>query len=121
MKTLLLTLLLPAACLQAVEPAPKLVPRPIPGLTLPTATEPPPIISSVKPSIPQTVVVPASTNPDQARVLYIHRRATLPVELTRDLPVAAPQKVSSSNVQVRQGSVKIIPKNQVANLLQPAH
>jgi hypothetical protein len=61
------------------------------------------------------------TNPDQARVVYIHRRSTLPAEMTKDLPVNNPatSAPATTMLHVRQGVVKIIPKAQVAQLVSP--
>jgi len=101
----------------AADPAPKLVPRPIPGLSLSAVQAP------KAQAAPTTVKMPVVTsdNPDQARVLYIHRRATLPPELTQNLPrPETNKKAASPQIQVRQGSVKIIPKAEVAGLLTTA-
>ncbi|HAL73200.1 MAG TPA: hypothetical protein DCP71_15655 [Verrucomicrobiales bacterium] len=120
MKTLLLSFVF-AGSLVAADPAPKLVPRPIPGLTLPSPEEAPLIQPLKTPSVQPSPAI-LTVNPDQARVLYIHRRATLPAEFTKDLPApsAAPAaSADATNLQVRQGAIKIIPKSQVANLLQP--
>jgi hypothetical protein len=119
MKTssLLLALLVPATSLLAEE-APQLVPRPIPGLPAPTeAAE----TATISPAAPVPAVPQASalmTNPDRARVVYIHRRATLPAELTKDLPVnKATASAPATMLNVRPGAVKIIPRAQVAQML----
>ena len=119
MKTrpLLLTLLFPSAAVLAADP-PKLVPRPIPGLAALT-----PVEEAFKPAAVVVSPQPAPvliTNPDQARVLYIHRRATLPDALTQGLQgeQAAPT-TAATMLQVRQGAVKIIPKAQVAQIIVP--
>ena len=145
MKTyLLLTMLVfPAAWLRGEEapaeapaPAPKLVPRAIPGMPALPAPEPP--SSPQSPQSPQQPLLPlmsrtavtgdkdqeAETRPeipksDRARIVYIHRRETLPEELTKDLPErpkkpAAPAKVQ---VQVRDAAIKIIPKSEVEKLI----
>lgn len=109
-----------AGSLVAADSAPKLVPRPIPGLTLPSPEEAPLIQPLKTPSVQPSPAILA-VNPDQARVLYIHRRATLPAEFTKDLPApsgAPATSADATNLQVRQGAIKIIPKSQVANLLQ---
>jgi hypothetical protein len=119
MKTrfLLLTLLFPFTAVLAVDP-PKLVPRPIPGMSAPT-----PVRATVAPAPLASTQQPASTvitNPDRARILYIHRRATLPEELTKNLPVSqAAPTVAATMLNVRQGTVKIIPKSQVAQIITP--
>ncbi len=119
MKTrpLLLTLLFAAAAVCAVEP-PKLVPRPIPGLPAPTpdkaAVAPAALASAQQP------ILTLITNPDRARVLYIHRRATLPAELTKNLPTSqAAPTTSATMLNVRQGAVKIIPKSEVPQVITP--
>ncbi len=122
MKTssLLLALLVPATVLLA-EDAPQLVPRPIPGLPAPsegaeTAATSTPAPAPLAPVVPQASAL--MTNPDRARVVYIHRRATLPAELTKDLPVnKATAAGPTTMLNVRPGAVKIIPKAQVAQIL----
>lgn len=99
----------------SADPAPKLVPRPIPGLEMlqsiaePDFKSPEPILKS------PIVNVPTGT-PDQAKVLYIHRRSTLPPELTKGLPVRNNEPMTSSHLQMKQSSVKIIPKKSVPDL-----
>ena len=127
--TLLTSLLFPGQLVLAEEPAqPKLAPRPIPGmeavvtaLTAPAALEAKETHEAVtNPPVPGWETVekkPVSANRDQARVLYIHRRATLPAALVKDLPVPQPIQVSRQQVQVRLGAVKIIPKSQAAALV----
>ncbi|MEN3943758.1 hypothetical protein WJU23_20830 [Prosthecobacter sp. SYSU 5D2] len=118
--TLLATLLLPGPLLLAEEPpaAPRLVPRPIPGMPAIPAIQPPALKAA--PVIPggqadgDKAVLPKD---DQARVIYIHRRATLPTELTQNLPVAKKTKTSAPQIQVIQPAVKIIPKSQAQALV----
>lgn len=117
-RSLLLSLLFPPAALLAVEP-PKLVPRPIPGMPSfkPVEAAAPTVIPLTPTSQEAPLLI---TNPDRARVLYIHRRSTLPAELTRNIPTSpAAPSASSSMLNVRQGSVKIIPKSQVAQIIMP--
>lgn len=119
MKTpsLLFALLLPSAAILAEEP-PKLVPRPVPGLPLPAEGAPASLLAPAVAAVPQAPVL--MTNPDRARVLYIHRRASLPAELTKDLPVSNAMSASPATMlNERQGAVKIIPKAQVAQILTP--
>ncbi len=115
--SLLLALLVPATALLAEE-APQLVPRPIPGLPAPTEGAEK---ATISPALPAPAVPQASalmTNPDRARVVYIHRRATLPAELTKDLPVSKGTAAAPATMlNVRPGAVKIIPKAQVAQIL----
>lgn len=102
-----------APALSAADPAPRLVHRPVPGLA--TAAAParvvprPPAAASIAGGAPAP-----SEGPERARILFIHRRATLPPEMTRDLP--APQGATpvstpaAAAVQVRQPVIKIIPR-----------
>ena len=116
MKTRLLfhILLFAQVAIQAAEP-PKLVPRPIPGMAAPTpatAAAAPTTFSSTQPTAPIL-----SPKPDVARILYIHRRATLPSELTKNLPAPqADSTVSATMLNVRQSAVKIIPKSEVLQI-----
>lgn len=132
--TFLLLGLLPVAGIAAEPPAPvkKLVPRPIPGLELPQPealvqelTEMFQIKAPARPAPApgqalQTPAKPAqagSVEQAQARVVYIHRRATLPAKYTQDLPKAERVKdTQNMPVQVSEGTVKIIPKNEVGRL-----
>lgn len=134
--TFLLLGLLPVAGIAAEPPAPvkKLVPRPIPGLELPlpealveeltglfqteAPARPAPAPAPATAQVPQTPVPPAQAGSmEQARVVYIHRRATLPAKYTQDLPKAEPVKgTQSMPVQVSEGTVKIIPKSEVGRL-----
>jgi len=110
--TLLIALFLSVGPLFAEEPAPKLVPRPIPGLPSLPANDPEPIPNK-RPQA--TTVIPATLiTTDRARILAIHRRASLPVEFTRDLPAPQAQPAASTHLQLRQSAVKIIPKTEVA-------
>ncbi|SKA82414.1 hypothetical protein SAMN02745166_00904 [Prosthecobacter debontii] len=120
MKSLPLTvsLILGGLALVQADPAPKLVPRPIPGLeTLQPTPEPSvnPQRSAFPPVTTPTPVIKTG-NPDQARVVFIHRRSTLPPELIKDLPVRDQKTADSFQLQVKQGPVKIIPKERVAEL-----
>lgn len=128
MKTLLLfsALMATGISLHAADPAkPKLVPRPVPGLDMPqllieAAKETDETEAMAEKPAPLPAVM--TINPDQARVIYIHRRATLPPELTKDLPKTEAKPaptVSTQHLQVKQGEIKIIPKSEVANLLNP--
>lgn len=118
----LAALLIPGSLLLAEEPhatPARLVPRPIPGMPAITATQPAPTAKAT-PVLPGWQVKgekPLPPNEDQARVLYIHRRATLPAELTQNLPAAKTTKASPPQVQVIQPAVKIIPKSQAASLV----
>lgn len=102
-----------APALFAAEPAPRLVHRPVPGLATAAAPAPvmprPPAAASVAAAAPST-----GEGPERARILFIHRRATLPPEMTRDLPApqaAAPAPTpAAAAVQVRQPVIKIIPR-----------
>lgn len=123
-RCILLGLLLPSFVLAAEPPAEpkKLVPRPIPGLDLdmPEAMVAPMPAMNIQPvSAPKTPVA-ATSGPEQARLLYIHRRSTLPPEFLKDLPKPAPVSPSSTGVempvQVSQEAVKIIPKSEAVKL-----
>lgn len=116
-RSLLLTLLIPSTAILAADP-PKLVPRPIPGMSAPTPVKA--AVASMTLAPTQQVAPALTASPDRARILYIYRRATLPAELTKNLPVAQePSSVSASMLNVRQGAVKIIPKAQVAQIITP--
>ncbi|TDU70889.1 hypothetical protein EI77_02007 [Prosthecobacter fusiformis] len=123
MKTfaLLASLLFPCAILHAEDPAPappKLVPRPIPGLAAvtPVVPTPAPATAAVRGwEVSDKPALPASS--DQARILYIHRRATLPPALAAKVRPAPEAKVSAPQVQVRQNAVRIIPKSEAAKLV----
>jgi hypothetical protein len=111
------SLLLAPTAVLAADPQ-KLVPRPIPGMA---ATAPVkaagPLIKTV--SSQQAAATPG-TNPDRARILFIHRRATLPAELTKNLPASsAAPTAPAPMLNVRKGAVKIIPKTEVAQSLKP--
>lgn len=116
-RTLLFSLLLASTAVLAADPQ-KLVPRPIPGMAAPApAKAAAPLVRPV--SAQQASAAPAA-NPDRAHILFIHRRATLPAELTKNLPASpAAATVPAAMLNVRQGAVKIIPKAEVAQSLKP--
>lgn len=148
------------------EPAPKLVPRPLPGFgaslkalsgfgstkakqsaeaqdLLAAALEeraptiPPEPLAETRPQEPveppmeapaaaaatsKTTDTPNQEVNSRARVIFIHRRATLPAKFTTDLvkpvsPSAGQQAGSSLANQTRPGKIRIIPKAEVASLL----
>lgn len=100
------------------EDPPKLVPRPIPGMAAPTPVKPE--TAPAKPVVPQPTVAPLVANTDRARVLYIHRRATLSVELTKDFPASQQADTTSTTMlNVRESTVKIIPKSEVPKMIIP--
>jgi len=109
-------LLLASTAVLAADPQ-KLVPRPIPGMAAPAPAK---AAAALKPVSSQQAAAAPGTNPDRARILYIHRRATLPAELTKNLPASpAAATVPAAMLNVRQGVVKIIPKAEVAQSLKP--
>lgn len=116
-RSLFFSLLLASTAVLAADPQ-KLVPRPIPGLAAPAPVKA--ASALIKPVSSQQAVAAPVANPDRARILYIHRRATLPAEFTKNLP-ASPAEVTvpSAMLNVRQGVVKIIPKAEVARILKP--
>jgi hypothetical protein len=120
MKTrfLFFSLLLASTAVVAADPQ-KLVPRPIPGMAAAAPVKAAaPLIKPV--SSQQQAAAAAGANQDRARVLYIHRRATLPAEFTKNLPASPAEATApSAMVNVRQGAVKIIPKSEVAQILKP--
>lgn len=119
MKTrcLFFSLLLASTAVLAADPQ-KLVPRPIPGMAAPAPVKA--ASAAVKPVSSQQAVAAPGANPDRARILYIHRRATLPAEFTKNLPASpAEATVPTAMLNVRQGAVKIIPKAEVAQILKP--
>ncbi|MDI1311242.1 hypothetical protein [Prosthecobacter sp.] len=119
MKTrfLLPSLLLATTAVLAADP-PKFVPRPIPGMD--TAAPVKAANALLKPVPAQQAFAAQVANPDRARILYIHRRATLPAELTKSLPVTQTEvTVSTTMLNVRQGAVKIISKAEVAQVVKP--
>lgn len=112
--------------------APKLVPRPIPGLELPLPEDlaapffqaGPAAASPEPPSSSSVEVKAAASDQTQARVVYIRRRSTLPEKYTKDLPKPAASKQPAAGkggmpVQVSSGAVKIIPKSEVADRAKP--
>lgn len=118
MKTrcLFFSLLLASTAVVAADPQ-KLVPRPIPGMAAAAPVKA--AAPLIKPVSSQQQAAAAGANPDRARVLYIHRRATLPAEITKSLPAATAEAAApSAMVNVRQGAVKIIPKSEVAQILK---
>ena len=114
-----------AASASAAEPAPKLAPRAIPGLNAvkPVAAAP---AAPQAPStqMPQAGIAQDPATANKARVLFIRRRASLPAAMTADLPKSEPLPEKSGAVsiapsQARPGKVRIIPKSEVAALLNP--
>lgn len=117
MKTrfLFFSLLLASTAVLAADPQ-KFVPRPIPGMAAPAPAKA--AAPLIKPGSAQQTA--AAANLDRARILFIHRRATLPAELTKNLPASpAAATVPAAMLNVRQGAVKIIPKTEVAQSLKP--
>lgn len=118
MKThaLLSVLMLTSVSLVGADDPAALVPRPIPGLDILTEAlaprQPPP-----EPVPPSTAKIePIVVNREQAQVIYIHRRATLPAEFTKDLPTRKEIPTTSTLLQVKQTAIKIIPKTAVPDL-----
>lgn len=129
MKLNFLLFILLSGSVVAADPPPaprKLVPRPIPGLELPlpealiTPLFPEPTPPAPATPSPATTYPTPSTTPDQARIVYIHRRATLPAQFTHDLPAAAvaksPGQATAMPIRVSDGAVKIIPKSEAAKM-----
>ncbi|HRH96374.1 MAG TPA: hypothetical protein PLB55_10595 [Prosthecobacter sp.] len=116
-RSLFFSLLFATTPVMAADP-PKLVPRPIPGMAAPTPVKATTV--SVKPAAAQQAVSPVVTSTDRARILYIHRRATLPADLTKNLPTSkSDATVSATMLDVRPSAVKIIPKSEVAQIITP--
>lgn len=118
MKTrfLFFPLLLASTAVLAADPQ-KFVPRPIPGMAAPAPAKA--AAPLIKPVSAQQAAA-AAANPDRARILFIHRRATLPAEFTKNLPASpAAATVPAAMLNVRQGAVKIIPKADVAQSVKP--
>lgn len=113
-RSLLLFSLFGTTAVLAADP-PKLVPQPIPGMAAPTPVQT--TAAAVKPAVAQQTT-PQVVNTDRARILYIHRRATLPAELTKNLSTSQPDPtVSTTMLNVRTSAVKIIPKSEVAQII----
>ncbi len=94
---------------------PKLVPRPIPGMAAPTMVKPG--TAPAKPVVTKPTVAPLVSTTDRARVLYIHHRAMLPVEFTKNLPTS--QQTRATMLNVRESTVKIIPRSEVPKMIIP--
>lgn len=143
MNRLSLALLFAASAASAAEPAPKLVPRPIPGMPaakpFETPTEvlmsgfaPPPAAksSSISPmpaSVSQApLVAPVANEP--ARILFVHRRDRLPAAMRQRLkalpveptPPAPSPAAAREMLQERPAAIRIIPKSEVPLLKPPA-
>ena len=102
----------------------RLVPRPIPGLDVPSvvSTGNGATPAAAAPS-PMAAYNPPPENPNRARIVAIRRRADLPARLTADLakPEAsnAPTEGGRAQVAARPtGKVQIIPKEAVAGLVK---
>jgi hypothetical protein len=115
---------LTAAAAIGAEPAPKLVPRPLPGLGVvqPLPSAGPAAVSAARPKATASAPGAAAEAENRARVLFIHRRDSLPSELTANLPKADPDahvKAGGNSILVpaRSGKVRIIPKAAVPALL----
>lgn len=115
--------LLPSLTLATDPPPPepkKLVPRPIPGLELemPEAMVAPMPAMTIQPVPAAKTPAAVAGTPEQARLIYIHRRSTLPPKFLKDLPKPAAQTPASPGfempVQISQEAVKIIPKSEAA-------
>lgn len=137
-----LALLFAAAAVTAAEPAPKLVPRPIPGLpaakpfetptdVLMSGFAPPP--AAKQSSVPPTPV-PVSQAPmvapvvnEPARILFVHRRDRLPAAMRQRLkalpvePATPSPKPSAAGTMLeeRPAAIRIIPKSEVPQLKPP--
>jgi hypothetical protein len=115
---------LTAAAGLGAEPAPKLVPRPLPGLGVVQPVASPAPAAEPAPFTPKVIIpAPAANGENQtrARVLFIHRRDSLPPELTANLPKpeakAEGKGGGSVLVPARSGKVRIIPKAAVAAMM----
>ncbi len=148
MNRLSLTLLFAAAAATAAEPAPKLVPRPIPGMPAAQTVETPTDIlmsafaqpsAAKRPASPTAtapvsqapvsqapVVAPAANEP--ARILFVHRRDRLPAAMRQRLkalpaepatPAPKPEAAREMLAE-RPGAIRIIPKSEVPLLKPPA-
>lgn len=143
MKRLLFILMFAVSNAAAAEPAPKLVPRPIPGLPAAKPVETPTdiLMSSFAPSsaaprpaaapstapVPQESVAAAAAN-EPARILFVHRRDRLPAAMRQRLkalpaepaPVPARPTAAQEMLQERPAAIRIIPKSEVPLLKPPA-
>lgn len=138
MNRLMLAFLSATALVEAAEPAPKLVPRPIPGMhtAAPVASPSGALMGSSaspaaghRPSTPPVdganATAPAANEP--ARILYVHRRDRLPAAMRqrlKALPVeppspSAPSTAVRETVQERPAAIRIIPKSEVPLLKPP--
>ncbi len=138
----LLALLFAASAVTAAEPAPKLVPRPIPGMpaakpfetptdVLMSGFAPPP---AAKPSVIPPAAAPVSQAPmvtpvanEPARILFVHRRDRLPAAMRQRLkalpvePATPAPKPSAAGAMLeeRPAAIRIIPKSEVPQLKPP--
>ena len=126
----------------AAEPAPKLVPRPIPGMpaakpvetptdVLMSAFTPPPAAKrpALPPSTPPVSQAPAAAPvPNEpARVLFVHRRDRLPEAMRQRLkalpvepaPAAPAPAAALEMLEERPAAIRIIPKSEVPLLKPP--
>jgi hypothetical protein len=142
MNRALLAFLFAAAAAWAAEPAPKLVPRPIPGLPAakpfetptdvlmsgfapPPAAKPSSIPPAPVPVSPAPAAVPAVNEP--ARILFVHRRDRLPAAMRQRLkalpaePAPAPARPAAAREMLaeRPAAIRIIPKSEVPLLKPP--
>lgn len=134
------------ALVMADEPAPKLVPRPIPGMpaakpfetptdVLMSGFAPPPKPGSQPSAAPASVPPPQPSAPplavpvanEPARVLFVHRRDRLPAAMRQRLKVlpvesaaASPRPAAAHEmIDERPAAIRIIPKSEVPLLKPP--
>jgi hypothetical protein len=63
---------------------------------------------------------PVSGPQDQAKILFIHRKNTLPAEFARKPAITLPPSQQTAPIlKVQQEAVKIIPKSEVPTILLP--
>lgn len=113
---MLITTALFTAAAFAGEP-PKLVPRPIPGMAALAHTS----VQSPKVNTPtiQREAALNVPNKDQARILFIYRRSTLPSELTRNLSAPKSEINPKSIVTpVNSTTLRIIPQQKLQQATQ---
>jgi hypothetical protein len=143
MKRLLFILMFAASNATAAEPAPKLVPRPIPGMPAAKPVETPTdvLMSAFTPApaarnpAPPPSAAPVSQAPaaapadnEPARILFVHRRDRLPAAMRQRLkalpaepaPVPARPAAAQEMLQERPSAIRIIPKSEVPLLKPPA-
>ena len=125
---------------QAADPVtktktkPRLIPRPLPGMAVAPAPPPAPpatavpVAATAMPRLRGGAAEPSAVTPSEpARILFIHRRATLPAALqirptpssssTGPVSVRSAASVASDSGSLREGQVRIIPKAEASALI----